>query len=92
MGRKVSCCGGGVEEEEAEEMNRQGGGGQRLRSARPTTIHDCALSGDLIALQRLLKDNPSLLNERNPVVCPFLATFLNLNLLNSDVFDSADSF
>ncbi|EOA30461.1 hypothetical protein CARUB_v10013586mg [Capsella rubella] len=48
-------------------MNRQGGG-QRLRSARPTTIHDCALSGDLIALQRLLKDNPSLLNERNPVM------------------------
>ncbi|XP_010438607.1 PREDICTED: transcriptional adapter ADA2a-like isoform X1 [Camelina sativa] len=36
--------GGGIEEEE-EEMNRQGGGGQRLRSARPTTIHDCALSG-----------------------------------------------
>ncbi|ESQ37167.1 hypothetical protein EUTSA_v10002506mg [Eutrema salsugineum] len=51
-------------------MNRQvgGGGGQRLRSARPTTIHDCAHSGDLIALQRLLKDNPSLLNERNPVM------------------------
>ncbi|KAF3595549.1 hypothetical protein DY000_02022602 [Brassica cretica] len=51
-------------------MKRQVGGGgvQRVRSARPTTIHDCALSGDLISLQKLLKDNPSLLNERNPVM------------------------
>lgn len=49
-------------------MKRQVGGVQRMRSARPTTIHDCALSGDLISLQKLLKDNPSLLNERNPVV------------------------
>ncbi|CAH8383058.1 unnamed protein product [Eruca vesicaria subsp. sativa] len=48
-------------------MKRQVGV-QRLRSARPTTIHDCALSGDLISLQKLLKDNPSLLNERNPVM------------------------
>ncbi|XP_010532858.1 PREDICTED: uncharacterized protein LOC104808764 [Tarenaya hassleriana] len=44
------------------------GGDQRLRSARPTTIHGCAHSGDLLGLQRLLKDNPSLLNERNPVM------------------------
>ena len=41
---------------------------QRSRSAKPTTIHGYAQSGDLLAIQRLLRDNPSLLNERNPVV------------------------
>ncbi|KAB1201629.1 hypothetical protein CJ030_MR0G002603 [Morella rubra] len=41
---------------------------QRSRSAKPTTIHGYAQSGDLLAVQRLLRDNPSLLNERNPVM------------------------
>lgn len=41
---------------------------QRSRFAKPATIHGCALSGDLAGLQRLLRDNPSLLNEKNPVV------------------------
>ncbi|KAG5009335.1 hypothetical protein AAZX31_07G081900 [Glycine max] len=41
---------------------------QRSRPAKPATIHGCALSGDLVGLQRLLRDNPSLLNERNPVM------------------------
>ena len=41
---------------------------QRSRPAKAATIHGCALSGDLVGLQRLLRDNPSLLNERNPVV------------------------
>ncbi|QCD92099.1 uncharacterized protein LOC114182134 [Vigna unguiculata] len=41
---------------------------QRSRSAKPATIHGCALSGDLAGLQRLLRDNPSLLNEKNPVM------------------------
>ncbi|XP_028774033.1 uncharacterized protein LOC114731072 [Neltuma alba] len=41
---------------------------QRLRSAKPATIHAYAHSGDLAAFQRLLRDNPSLLNERNPVM------------------------
>ncbi|GAB4839210.1 hypothetical protein Ancab_028738 [Ancistrocladus abbreviatus] len=40
----------------------------RSRSSKPTTIHGFAQSGDFIAFQRLLKDNPSLLNERNPVM------------------------
>ncbi|XP_047170969.1 protein CbxX, chromosomal isoform X2 [Vigna umbellata] len=40
---------------------------QRSRFAKPATIHGCALSGDLAGLQRLLRDNPSLLNEKNPV-------------------------
>ncbi|XP_057447133.1 uncharacterized protein LOC130738966 [Lotus japonicus] len=41
---------------------------QRSRPAKPATIHAYALSGDLVGLQRLLRDNPSLLNERNPVM------------------------
>ncbi|GAV82109.1 AAA domain-containing protein/Ank domain-containing protein/Ank_2 domain-containing protein [Cephalotus follicularis] len=41
---------------------------QRSRSARPTTIHAYAQSGDLLAFQKLLRDNPFLLNERNPVM------------------------
>ncbi|BAU02859.1 protein CbxX, chromosomal isoform X1 [Vigna umbellata] len=41
---------------------------QRSRFAKPATIHGCALSGDLAGLQRLLRDNPSLLNEKNPVM------------------------
>ncbi|XP_027177326.1 protein CfxQ homolog [Coffea eugenioides] len=41
---------------------------QRSRSSKPTTIHGLAQSGDLIAFQKLLRDNPSLLNDRNPVM------------------------
>ncbi|CAI9772280.1 unnamed protein product [Fraxinus pennsylvanica] len=41
---------------------------QRSRSSKPTTIHGFAQSGDLIAFQKLLRDNPSLLNDRNPVM------------------------
>ncbi|XP_059286505.1 uncharacterized protein LOC132039957 [Lycium ferocissimum] len=42
---------------------------QRSRSSRPvTTIHGFAQSGDLLSFQKLLSDNPSLLNERNPVM------------------------
>ncbi|KAF7112749.1 hypothetical protein RHSIM_RhsimUnG0196500 [Rhododendron simsii] len=40
---------------------------QRSRSAKPTTVHGCAQSGDLVGIQKLLRDNPSLLNDRNPV-------------------------
>ncbi|CAI0628914.1 unnamed protein product [Linum tenue] len=41
---------------------------QRSRSSKPATIHACAQSGDLPAVQKLLRDNPSFLNERNPVM------------------------
>ncbi|KAL5572658.1 hypothetical protein UlMin_022255 [Ulmus minor] len=41
---------------------------QRSRSTKPTTIHGYAQSGDLVGFQKLLRDNPSLLNERNPVM------------------------
>ncbi|XVF34836.1 hypothetical protein REPUB_Repub18cG0092700 [Reevesia pubescens] len=41
---------------------------QASRSAKPTTIHGFAQSGDLVALQKLLKDKPFLFNERNPVM------------------------
>ncbi|KAJ7969610.1 AAA-type ATPase family protein / ankyrin repeat family protein [Quillaja saponaria] len=41
---------------------------QRSRSTKPTTIHGFAQSGDLLGFQRLLRSNPSLLNERNPVM------------------------
>ncbi|KAA0067648.1 hypothetical protein IC582_012978 [Cucumis melo] len=39
---------------------------QRLRSTKPTTIHGYAQSGDVLSLQKLLRENPGLLNERNP--------------------------
>ncbi|KAF2303923.1 hypothetical protein GH714_024561 [Hevea brasiliensis] len=41
---------------------------QRFRSSRPLTIHACAQSGDLLGFQKLLRANPALLNERNPVM------------------------
>ncbi|XP_047328082.1 protein CfxQ homolog [Impatiens glandulifera] len=40
----------------------------RTRSIRPTTIHGFAQSGDFHAFQKLLRENPSLLNERNPIM------------------------
>ncbi|CAH9102986.1 unnamed protein product [Cuscuta epithymum] len=43
-------------------------GDQRPRFFRPTTIHGFAQSGDLDAIRKMLNDNPSLLNERNPVM------------------------
>ncbi|KAL0339063.1 UNVERIFIED_CONTAM: ESX-1 secretion system protein EccA1 [Sesamum angustifolium] len=41
---------------------------QRARSLKPTTIHGFAQCGDFSAFQKLLRGNPSLLNERNPVM------------------------
>lgn len=41
---------------------------QRSRSAKPVTIHGYAQSGDLLGFQKLLRENPSLLNERNAIV------------------------
>ncbi|KAM2501639.1 hypothetical protein EV1_031914 [Malus domestica] len=38
---------------------------QWSRSAKPTTIHGCAQSGDLIKVQKLLRENPSFLNGKN---------------------------
>lgn len=46
----------------------QRGKDQRSRSSRPTTIHGLAQSGDLAAFQKLLRDNPSLINDRNPIM------------------------
>jgi len=55
----------------------------RSRSSKPATIHGFAQSGDLVAFQKLLNANPSLLNERNPVVCyvPPFCLFVYLNRL-----------
>ena len=48
----------------------------RSRSAKPLTIHGYAQSGDLLGFQKLLRDNPSLLNDTNPVVrSPFSSLF-----------------
>lgn len=41
---------------------------QGLRSSKSTTIHGFAQSGDFNAFQKLLRGNPSLLNDRNPVM------------------------
>ncbi|XP_031253096.1 protein CfxQ homolog [Pistacia vera] len=35
---------------------------------KPKNIHECAQSGDVLGLQKLLQDNPSLLNQRNAVM------------------------
>lgn len=60
---------------------------QKQKPAKPTTIHGCALSGDLVGLQRLLRDNPSLLNERNPVVrSSFSFTFNKWASSKNDLF------
>ncbi|KAF8407047.1 hypothetical protein HHK36_006172 [Tetracentron sinense] len=40
----------------------------RTRSAKATSIHGYAQSGDLLGLQKKLQDNPSLLNDRNAVM------------------------
>ncbi|KAJ9538705.1 hypothetical protein OSB04_031438 [Centaurea solstitialis] len=41
---------------------------QRSRPTKPDTIHVSAQSGDLPAVQKFLRENPALLNDRNPVV------------------------
>ncbi|KAL6974411.1 hypothetical protein U1Q18_028594 [Sarracenia purpurea var. burkii] len=48
---------------------------KRSRSAKLITIHGLAQSGDLIGFQKLLRDNPSLLNDRNPVIDVVEITF-----------------
>ncbi|KAJ0025450.1 hypothetical protein Pint_07086 [Pistacia integerrima] len=40
---------------------------QSSGSEKPTTIHECAQSRDNVGFQKLLQDNPSLLNERNAI-------------------------
>ncbi|KAJ9551146.1 hypothetical protein OSB04_015191 [Centaurea solstitialis] len=41
---------------------------QNSRSTKPATIHASAQSGDLSGVQRRLRDQPSLINDRNPVM------------------------
>lgn len=53
---------------EEEEIGMAPSQDHRSRAAKPATIHACAQSGDLPGVQRKLAENPSLLNERNPVV------------------------
>uniref|UniRef100_A0A7N0T8C3 AAA+ ATPase domain-containing protein n=1 Tax=Kalanchoe fedtschenkoi TaxID=63787 RepID=A0A7N0T8C3_KALFE len=40
----------------------------RSRSSRPITVHDVAKSGHLPAFQKLLRDNPALVNQPNDVL------------------------
>lgn len=44
-------------------------GGPRPRPVKVETIHDLARAGDLAGVQRKLLENPSLLNDKNPVMC-----------------------
>ncbi|EPS61466.1 hypothetical protein M569_13334, partial [Genlisea aurea] len=37
-------------------------------SVKQPTIHGCAQFGDLCAVQKLLRNSPHILNERNPVM------------------------
>lgn len=54
---------------------------QRSRYSKPLTIHAFAHSGDLLSFQKLLRANPSLLNERNPVVWLFFITYFEQFIL-----------
>ncbi|KAJ0097235.1 hypothetical protein Patl1_27439 [Pistacia atlantica] len=49
-------------------------------SEKRITIHDCAQSGDIDGFEKLLQDNPSLLNERNAII---LETPLHLSASNN---------
>ncbi|WCJ42473.1 ESX-1 secretion system protein EccA1 [Euphorbia peplus] len=50
-------------------MEARNGGDHRSRSSsKPLTIHGYAQSGDLLGVQKLLRGNHCLLNERNPVM------------------------
>lgn len=50
------------------EFRMQGSQDQRSRSAKPVTIHGLAQSGDLVGFRSFLRENPSLVNEINPIV------------------------
>ena len=51
-----------------EEMPGSQNGGPRPRPAKVETIHGVARAGDLAGVQRMLRENPALLNDKNPVV------------------------
>ena len=51
-----------------EEMPGSQNGGPRPRPAKVETIHGVARSGDLAGVQRMLRENTALLNDKNPVV------------------------
>jgi hypothetical protein len=52
-------------------------GGPRPRPVKAETIHDLARAGDLAGVERKLLENPSLLNDKNPVVrAVFVLLFL----------------
>ncbi|XP_044461374.1 protein CfxQ homolog [Mangifera indica] len=53
---------------------------QSSGSEKHTTIHCCAESGDIDAFEKLLQDNPALLNERNAIM---LETPLHLSAGNN---------
>jgi hypothetical protein len=52
----------------------------RPRPAKPETIHGLARSGDLTAVQRKLRENPELLNDKNPVVRAYGLLFIISNM------------
>lgn len=56
---------------------------QQSKSFTPTTIHGFAQSAYLLAFQKMLSDNPSLLNERNPVVwfSYLFSSFFHFNVI-----------
>jgi hypothetical protein len=51
-----------------EEMPGSQNGAPRPRPAKAETIHGLARGGDLAGVQRKLRENPALLNDKNPVV------------------------
>ena len=51
-----------------EEMPGSQNGGPRPRPVKAETIHGLARAGDLAGVQRKLRENPALLNDKNPVV------------------------
>jgi len=51
-----------------EEMPGSQNGGPRPRPVKAETIHGLARAGDLAGVQRKLRENTALLNDKNPVV------------------------
>src|SRR4051812_20834031 len=59
---------GGQGRKAAEEDAGAGSQNGRPRPAKAETIHGLVRAGDLAGVQRMLRENPDLLNDKNPVV------------------------
>jgi hypothetical protein len=66
-----------------EEMPGSQNGGPRPRPVKAETIHGLARAGDLAGVQRKLRENPALLNDKNPVVRAAFVLLFSLKKMRS---------